>query len=209
MEILLVGDLLFWIVTATVLLLLFVVVENNVPAVAILIVLAFTCLLQLFTDFHPFTPAFANPTATLVLLGLYFGIGVVWGALKWMSHVYEVHDKFLAFKVKRLEYYLSDMEFSVSNHLLTEAGGLTTKGMERIIDEACLKLRVKNIPLKIGDHKSQLLLWVTCWPLNATSTLLSGFCRFVCGHSARVLQRVSERAFADHVTCVPSPKEDA
>lgn len=159
------------------------------------LVLALTLfVLEFYTPWHPVRAAIQHPVDAAVVIALYFAIGTAWIAGKWWFHINWIGDKFDEVKAECIEAAKKNgIDF------INDAGELTERGMMQMYSLAARKIGERQLPLQVGQHKSELYMWWICWPLSLIWTFANDpvkrLWRFVYRELGTVLQSMSDRRF--------------
>lgn len=137
---------------------------------------------------------FVKNNAVSIVLGVlaYVAIGAIYSAIRFAIFTFETSAALTQYCEKN----------GYKRNALTEAD----------LKNFVLYSRVKNIPLRVSDHTEQMLAWAVYWPISAFWTLTHKPIRWMietCQRlTAKILQKISDRAFGDIVVIKdePSPR---
>lgn len=145
----------------------FVAVRNKFGGWGLLSVFMTLFLLQAVTGVPIFPWIFANKVLSLVFIGLYILIGVVWSFFyKWDNLVAthkENYDEIRANWLKMMGYN-ENTDFTLEDKVSWETYFNNNKVVEK-------NIVVEHRP-KFSDHKSELLGWASLWPISMFETFL-------------------------------------
>lgn len=134
---------------------------------------------------------FIKDNAQLIILGVFAYIiaGAIYSAIRYMVYMFEISAK--------LTQYCEDKGY--------KRGAMTEVQLNYFKSEE----KVRNIPLRVADHKKYMMAWAVYWPLSAFWTLTHKPIRWMVETCQRIvsalLQKVSDRAFGDIVVVKDEP----
>lgn len=207
-EAFLIGGIAFWIVTAILIIDLFVMLDREMSIGAGISILLYLGVLAAFTSFNPFLWAFANWQLSLAYFGAYFLVAVVWATIKW----WWLGDKRLrVYKEQKESFYREfnnlDDDSPVSSLVGEQKDKFWRRMADAFIDEfpndEDFKYKsgsVFNPKPVVSDNKGRLTIWMMCWPLSMVWTILSDFLKEtfkkIYDACRKTWQRISDRQFA-------------
>jgi hypothetical protein len=181
------GGIAFWLLALAVGTLITVLVEKEegvwatVVAIASILGLDFVYKLPLLSFVK------ANPGHVAVLVGSYFGIGIVWSlVIKWLIYLHKRNFAYEDFKAA----------FLTKNNAKELTGELAAKLMEeleshnRYVSDENEKVITGIL---VRDHIGMLTRWATYWPFSMIGTALNDVVRKSWTYIIRLLQSTYQR----------------
>jgi hypothetical protein len=196
-EIMAVGSLVFWIIMAVWIVILWLLVENEHGALGLVAAAGYLCILKF--GFGISVELFALANFQYILLGAvgYFIIGGIWSCIRW--HLYATDE---------LEPYLK-----MRNDWLASKGQVTFKKVPEDLKEEWAKYlkadsdkwtndsrtRKCKVPL-YKDHVTKVMRWIGYWPISLLTWIFNDmvrtFVRMVANFLADWLQSIANRVFS-------------
>lgn len=166
------GSLAFWGFWTVVLIAICVVIaltENEHYGWATVLFAAFFGALAWMGVFNLYQFTIQHPGALLARIGIYLGVGIVWGAVKWWRYC-----------VKERERYDAAKNDFLAAHKVTEfTPSLRVEWTEKLKNanryERHYLLHAEAPNAK--DHKEKICNWMYLWPFSMLGTILSDFIR--------------------------------
>lgn len=131
---------------------------------------------------------------TLLGVGVYLVIGIVWSFIKWFSFLHKHLDKFTEAKEAFLKQYdlPSDTKLTVST---IESKDKSTSWSGYHFDRSLLKKPLAN------DNKSKIIAWMSLWPFSLVGTVINDpvrrFFTFCFNRLKSFYQAISNHVFKD------------
>jgi hypothetical protein len=145
---------------------------------------------QVFHIVNIWSYASTHALTTLVYVGAYVGIGVVWSFVKWFSFLMAFRDEFR--KVKETYLLVKDLRSPDGHHPLDFASYVKYKGFRGN--------PLSEKPLA-SFNKSRIISWMGLWPCSVIGTLLNDPVRRIFNflfHNFKALyQKMSDAIFAN------------
>lgn len=179
-EWIMVGGIIFWILTALVSLILISAVANDSGQGATAVAGLYLATIVLLGDFAPIAWIIANPIDALIGFGAYYIAGVIYTYFKWYRFCLTMRNN-----------YLREKRDFLDRHGITG-------------DEIPSNLMSRFTPVtapKVGRHKSTIIMWLAYWPFSLAGTFVAdiihnvfiGIYNYISGS----LQRVSDNVWKD------------
>ncbi len=178
------GTLWFWVLSAAIFCLITALVENESGFWATVLFVGSLASLNWWYKIPLLTTIKLNPGKALIIVGIYFLVGVIWSVVKWYFFLH-----------KRLVRYNN-----IKAELLREhsAAILTPELAVELRDR--LSYEDKQ-PVLASDHKADLTRWATYWPFSIVGTLLNDVVRVIWEYIYEILQstyqRIADSMFKD------------
>lgn len=175
-----VGGILFWILTAIVSLIVISAVAADSGKGATLVLGAYVAALVLVGNFAPIAWIMANPVTALIYLGGYYALGVVYTYFKWYRFCLTKKGEFLRMKREFLD-----------RHGIT-GDEIPTSLRDRFVTPTAPQVR---------HNKATIMMWLAYWPFSLAGTFVAdlihnifvGIYNYISGS----LQRVSDKVWSD------------
>ena len=182
-ELFVLGGFWFWALVAVELIWLFVAVKHERGTWATFSVLTFALMMWLFGNFNVFKYVFQNPIFVLSCFAGYLLLGVGWSFAKWylfnraIKETYgRMKEAFLArnhvtgampdaLKDEWLGYLSDSSHWKSHNDDWTTYVPLTYSRVQHVGD----------ITPKASDYKSDIIFWISYWPISGLWSLLHDF----------------------------------
>lgn len=188
----------FWILLAFPAILLCYFVYSERGAQATITLIATLVVLTLFSN----TPILLlvkdviKPRAFVLYIGGYTLNGIVYMCLRWVYHVYEVRVKY-----KMVRDACWEANIKAQTNFSIDSPHFKSLLEQRLKSESYSDDRLLDLPPKIANHKSDLVFWLSYWPLSLLFTLLGNplkhLIRGIINFLAAPLNAVSRAMFKD------------
>jgi hypothetical protein len=172
------GTLWFWLFSLAVFIGLTLLVENDEGVWATIVFVGTVLSLNFLSKIPLLDYVKNNPGHTLMYVGLYFAIGVVWTIIKWYFFVHRKIVAYTEFKRK----FLKDRGVEA----------LTPALANELIDR-CKAYSVSPTPPDPADHKGDLTRWGTYWIFSMVGTALNDVVRRAWEYVYEMLQTTYDR----------------
>lgn len=210
MEFIVLGGILFWIITALLLAGVFTSIYQDKGSWATGSLVFYFIVMLLFGQFNMIGFISANPIILLIVLASYFIAGVFWTFMKWKFYVSDERRKFDDHKEEWLE------NQGISDGKITD--GLKASWTEEAKRYACncsespvnstfiheLKTGtqiVNSIKPRVRRNKSKIIFWLTYWPFSLVYALLYDATvaawNYIYHGIGKRLQKISDNKFQD------------
>lgn len=195
-EIFTITGMLFWIVSAVVLLALAGLVSNDRIGLAGTIVAAYLLVLVGFTDANVVERVTNNPMMLVYGIAGYVAAGSIWSVIKWFLFLLNVRD-----------FYEKARSIYMEKRNLKEIVAEDEK--KRFIDylkqqASCYsKVRqVRSFPPRASDHRGMIIVVMMFWPFSMLGTLCGDFIArvFIAMYNSigGLMQRMSDAMFGKY-----------
>jgi hypothetical protein len=214
MEFIVLGGVIFWILTSLLLIGVFASIHHERGSWATAGLVAYFLILAVFGSFDLTGFVFRNPIMLLVIAAGYFLLGIAWTFVKWHFFVSTQRRKFDAYKTEWLEKQgITDgvMPDEMKKRWTEAAreyakngpdhGGEYGKGRSYISEN---QLRTGTqildaIKPKVSRNKGRIIFWLSYWPFSFLWTFLAdgvmAVWEYIYHGIGKKLQRVSDSKF--------------
>jgi hypothetical protein len=172
------GTLWFWLFSFVVFCAITALVENDEGVWATIVFIGTVLSLNFLSKIPVLDYVKLNPGHTLMYVGIYFAVGIVWTLIKWYFFVHNKVVKYNNFKAKFLKDRKTDtLTPALANELI----------------ESCSRYGVSADAPDASDHKSDLTRWGTYWPFSMVGTALNDIIRRAWDYVYEMLQTTYQR----------------
>jgi hypothetical protein len=171
LELFVIGSFWFWILILIEILVLFVFIEHENGWGATISFLLCLALLQWAGNANIIDFATESPLKLLALVIVYFGLGTVWGVIKWWIFCKDRVDRFRDFKEEFLVSKGLDPNSAMSPELKTE--------LKERLDRDRYDEDNLGKPARVRDNKGNLIRWMSFWPISMVWSLCNDFIKKV------------------------------
>jgi len=210
MEFIVLGGILFWLITALFLIGVFTSIYQDNGSWATGSLIFYFIVMSLFGQFSVIGFMTANPLILIVVLASYFMAGIFWTFMKWKFYVSDSRRKFDDHKAEWLE------NKGISDGKITN--DLKALWTEEARQYACNcsespnhpyhanELRtgtqiVNSIKPKVRRNKSKIIFWLTYWPFSLVYALccdaVVATWNYIYHGIGKRLQKISDNKFQD------------
>ena len=157
----------FWFAVFIGILVLVGLAENEHYGWATAVFAAFFLALGGFGIFNLYNFTVEHPIDLLWRVGIYVGIGVIWGAVKW----------FLYCRKERIKYELAKNDFLKANKATEMTAALRVAWTEKLQSRSSYdRYSVVHAQApNAKDHKEKIINWMYLWPFSVLGTFLADF----------------------------------
>lgn len=189
------GSFGFWTLMIIATVILMICLENNAASGATFVFIGSLFLLDQFGNLPILSIIHNNPLITILSITAYFAVGTVWSVAKWFFYVRnekqlydEMKQKFIAFN--KIDITINDPIPDNWKQKWKEQTTWRLAEHERI-----------DINPKINEHKAQIYMWISYWPLSLVWTMIDDPIRKILKNIYKNisdwLQSISDRYFKD------------
>lgn len=213
MEFIVFGGVIFWILTAGLLITLFTSIHHERGTWATAGLVVYFIVLALFGAFDLTGFIGRNPIMLLVILGSYFLCGIAWTFIKWHFYVSDAKRKFDDYKADWLEgrgitsgSVPDEMKSEWTSAARTYAESQRARGSSRRPTNSYGRsdLRtgtqiIEAIKPKVRWNKSRIIFWLSYWPFSFLYTIfadgIAAIWNSIYHGIGKRLQAISDRKF--------------
>lgn len=210
MEFIVLGGILFWIITALLLAGVFTSIYQDNGSWATGSLVFYFVIMLVFGQFNMIGFISANPIILLIVLASYFIAGIFWTFMKWRFYVSDERRKFDDHKEEWLENQgISDGKITddLKARWTDEARNYACNCSESPINNTFkneLKTGtqiVNSIKPRVRRNKSKIIFWLTYWPFSLVYALLYDATvaawNYIYHGIGKRLQKISDNKFQD------------
>ena len=161
LELFAIGTIGFWCLVSVLAFIELCLVINDEGAWTTLTAIVTICLLNWLCRIPIFHTVFSHPWKSLMWVGIYLAAGLAWSFLKWIFFVLKQRDRRQEFRVA----------FCRNNNLDEKATFTTT---QKSAFQHSLPHSLAKAP-NPSDFKSDIIFWMSYWPLSILATLIGDF----------------------------------
>jgi hypothetical protein len=205
---------LFWVLTAALVVSVIISLEKSYLKVSFASVVIYLFLLEVVLKIGFFSWLYHNPMyAGVGVVGFFIGAtAIVWPKWKWLcddelDRVEELLKEFLNNLISQDGMYSRGEKLNPEVITYAKEGKLHPSMATKFKEYALEKLtrergyRVNQFTPQISDHKEQVLAWMIFWPIVLVWSLFDDvirkICRSIYNRIAGLLQKISDRTFAE------------
>lgn len=188
-EFLIFGGLFFWLFVGFAGFLLMLSVHREQPLGIFWVLLLGAIVLQVFSDFKPFTWMADHPKYTLIGVGAYIAVGVIWTFVRWFL-----------FTLKASELYAEKRKEFIKRECQGTFKPEHKEALNTYINRSQFIYRFGGtMPPQPGRNKHRIFIWLIMWPLDGLWTLINDpvirLFNFIYGIIAKALEGISAKRF--------------
>ena len=173
------GTIWFWLFSFVVFCAITALVENDEGVWATIVFVGTVLSLNFLSKIPILSYVTANPGHTLMYVGIYFAVGIVWTLIKWY---FFVHNKSVLYKNYRAKFLKARKTDELTPALAAEL-------QESVRSDFDLRnADVTGAAPDPIDHKSDLTRWGTYWPFSMVGTALNDIIRKAWDYVYEMLQ---------------------
>lgn len=188
-----IGTVSFWVVSALAFILLTILTENERDIIAFVCVAGFIFVLSSVNDIS----VALNPLLWLKWLAIYLVIGCLWSFIKWFSFLHKAKDRLKEIKQKyidrfgkeklirpdgKIKNFAEFWKFCRESAYYTDF--LSIQGNSMVIAEP------NDLIPTVEGRFSQLVRWITWWPMSAIWTILNDPLKRIAEALVRLLKTI-------------------
>lgn len=213
LEALLAGGILFWGIVVVFTLLLFVFIEYNQGAFATLSIIVVFCMLQWWARIDIIGAVRAEPLLAIAGVLGYLVAGTVWAVVKWWFYTKAERRKYDEFKAEWINgTCMTGMgKENVPYSTMVNPDGSWSDEMKRRFNEDLKSTygdEKIDVRPQVAKHKQEIYLWLCYFPWSMIWTIINDPIRrafhWIYGEIRQALQKISDNAWADTATDLPS-----
>lgn len=181
-----VGTLWFWLFSLAVFIAITALVENDEGVWATLVFIGTVLSLQFLSKIPILSYVKMNPGRTLLYVGVYFAVGIVWTLIKWY---FFVHNRVVKYNNFKSAFLKKNNAALLTPELAANLADELESGVRYTRDGSGISASAPDP----ANHKSDLTRWGTYWPFSVVGTALNDVIRKAWDYVYEMLQTTYQR----------------